>query len=68
MFTKKQIKYIQETFHLNITDFSHLTDDEWIALEDAVGDRLRTHGFDSQYRPTVDGEMCESILDVIIKN
>lgn len=56
-----------KTLGLNF-DFENLTDDEWIAIEDTVADRLEYDGFDDDYEPTPVGWMCESILDVISKD
>lgn len=63
MFSDEQIEYMQG-LGLNF-DFSNLSDDEWIAIEDTVGDRLVYAGLDKDYNPNQEGVMCESILDML---
>jgi len=63
MFNQEQIKYMIK-IGLNL-NFDNLSDDDIIKIDDVVGDRLMTVGFDKNYEPNWDGRMCESILDVI---
>lgn len=49
--------------HFDFSNPEQLMDDEWIQIEDTVGDWLILHGLDEQYDPTPTGELCESILD-----
>lgn len=46
-------------------DFEHpekLSTDEWIEIEETVGERLELHELDENYYPTPDGVICENIL------
>lgn len=61
MFNKEQKEFIC-SLGFDV-DFDNLTDDECIAIEDAVSDKLLYDGLDKDYRPTVSGEMCLAILD-----
>lgn len=63
MFDQEQIKYMIK-IGLNF-DFTNLSDDNIIEIEEKIGDRLMMVGFDKDYEPNWDGRMCESILDVI---
>lgn len=65
MFTEKQIAYMR-SIGLNI-DFEHISGEDWVKIEDMVGNRLMDCGFDDDYEPNQDGLMCESIIDVIPK-
>ena len=61
MFNNKQKEFMQE---IGISvNFDHLTDDDYIAIEETVSEWLQKNGFDKGYNPTDDGLMCESILD-----
>lgn len=42
-----------------------LSDDEICILAESVADYLEVYGLDSQYEPTVEGAICESILDLL---
>ena len=44
-------------------DFGSLSNDEYIAIEEIVANKLQMSGFDEAYNITSDGVMCESILD-----
>lgn len=60
MFTESQISFMKELgIHAN---FSTPTVDEIEQIEDSVSWWLQKYGFDENYFPTADGEMCESIL------
>ncbi len=67
MFTDDQIRYMKRELGLNL-NFSDLSDDDLIMIEETVGDRLALSGFDKEYRPTSDGTMCESIINALLKN
>lgn len=61
MFNNKQKEFMKE---IGISvNFDHLTDDDYIAIEETVSEWLQKNGFDMGYNPTDDGLMCESILD-----
>lgn len=61
MFSSNQIEFMK-SLGLNF-DFRHLSDDQYIEIEERVADELEYRGFDENYQPTEIGEMCESILD-----
>lgn len=63
MFSDEQINYMRG-LGLNF-DFSNLTDDEWIAIEDTVGDRLTYAGLKEDYSFNDEGKMCMSILNML---
>lgn len=60
MFTDEQIKYMQ-SLGLGF-DYSNLSDDNLLKIEDVVSDRLLTHCLDENYEPSPEGRMCEDIL------
>ena len=63
MFSKYQIEYMKK---LGIKcDFDHLTDGDLVLIEDVVGEKLQLSGFGNEYNLTADGNMCESILDLL---
>lgn len=66
MFTDEQIRYMKKELGLDL-NFSDLSDDDWVEIEDVVADRLGRSGFDKDYNPTADGLMCESIINKIPK-
>lgn len=61
MFTPQEIAFMR-SLGLDF-DFGNLSDDEWVQIEDTVGDRLVLAELDKQYNPTPIGKMCEAILD-----
>ena len=63
-FDRKQIAFMKK---IGISaDFSApLSDADYEAIEEIVSTRLQKHGFDVNYLPTKEGEMCEAILDTI---
>lgn len=61
MFTDKEIRYMK-SLGLSL-NFNKLTDDDYVEIEDVVGEKLQKSGFDIDYGITTDGEICESILD-----
>ena len=60
-FTKEEIEFMK-SLGLNF-DFNNLSDDEWVAIEDTVGDELTLNGLDQYYNPNEIGKMCYRILD-----
>lgn len=67
MFTDKEISYMKHELGLDL-DFSNLSDDDWLLIEETVADRLGTHGFDENYEPTPDGIICETIIDKYLEH
>lgn len=62
MFTQEQLEFMKK-IGLNVAP--PFSDDDYIAIEEQVGDYLQIYGFDEQYEPTADGRMCEAILDAL---
>lgn len=44
-------------------NFDHLTDDEWLAIEENVADYLVMHCLGEDYEPNDEGLICHSILE-----
>lgn len=67
-FTEQEIAFMQK---IGIRlDFNHpetISDDEWIDLEEAIGDRLVVYELDESYFPTSDGILCEDILEKLAR-
>ena len=63
-FSKDQIAFMNK---IGIpVDFStSLSEADYEMIEDMVATYLQTHGFDKDYLPTKEGELCESILDAL---
>ncbi len=60
-FNDKQKKFMKD---IGIkADFDNPSDDDLVLIEEKVADKLETKGFDSDYKITDVGQMCESILD-----
>ena len=64
VFTEKQIDFMR-SIGLSF-DFNNLSDDEYVEIEEQVGDWLQLHGI----APSGDdvneiGLMCESVLDAL---
>lgn len=64
MFSKEQINLMKE-IGIN-ANFDNPSDDEWIEIEDKVGDWLCLQCLDEDYYPNEQGIICESILDLVI--
>lgn len=45
-------------------NFSNISDDDYILIEEKVSAYLQKKGFNEDYTPNKDDEMCESILDM----
>ncbi len=60
MFTQEEIELMQR-IGLDF-NFEHLSDEEWCALEETIGDYLTLHCLDKNYEPNEEGLMCEAIL------
>lgn len=51
-------------------DFDHMenfTDNDLFNAIDIVSEHLQIYGFDQDYEPTPDGEICEDILEKLSK-
>lgn len=62
-FTEREIDLMRK-IGLDL-DFEHpeaFSDDEWVQIEEVVGERLELHELDKNYEPTPDGMICEDIL------
>lgn len=62
-FNKNQIEFMKK-IGISI-NFEDISDDDAILIEDKVSDYLQKKGFNEDYSLTEDGEMCESILDML---
>lgn len=60
MFSPEEIKFMR-SIGLEL-DFDNLSGDDYILIDDVVGDWLVLHELDEDYNPSPTGEMCESIL------
>ncbi len=60
-FTVQQVQLMKK-IGLSI-DFDNLSADDYVKIEETVGDHLALHGMDNGYLPNEDGRICESILD-----
>lgn len=62
-FNKNQIEFMKK-IGISI-NFEDVSDDDALLIEDKVSDHLQKKGFNEDYSLTEDGEMCESILDML---
>ena len=62
IFSKEEQEFMANVLKLDL-NFNRMTGDDWILLEDTVGDRLTLHCLDKDYNPSAEGVMCEHILD-----
>lgn len=62
-FNKNQIE-LMKNIGISI-NFDDISDEEYIEIEEKVSDYLQKKGFNGDYSPNKDGEMCESILDML---
>ena len=60
--TKEQIAFMKK-IGVPVRDYNNLSDDDWIAIENYVGDYLTLQCLDEKYNPNEEGKMCYSILD-----
>ena len=63
-FTKEQITFMKK-IGVPVRDYRQLTDDDFIAIEDYVGDYLTLQCLDRNYNPNEEGVMCYSILNAL---
>ena len=66
-FNDMQIKYMKSIgIKVDLEkDVSDISEDDIYFIEEKISNELQTKGFDKAYKPTVIGEMCESILDML---
>ena len=60
--TDEQIEFMKK-IGVPVRDYRHLSDDDWVTIEDYVGDYLTLQCLDDKYNPNEEGQMCYSILD-----
>ena len=63
-FSKNQIEFMKK-IGISINSFDNPSDKDIDAIEEKVSEHLQKKGFDKNYSATADGEMCESILDML---
>lgn len=63
LFAENQIEFMKE-IGISI-NFSNISDDDYVAIEEKVSEYLQKKGFNEDYSPNEDGKMCESILDML---
>lgn len=63
-FSQEQIDFMKQ-IGISIDFSSDLRDGDDELIEEKVSEYLQKNGFDSNYKPTAAGKMCESILDMI---
>lgn len=64
IFDKNQIEFMNKIgISINFSDV--LSDSDYEIIEEEVSNHLQLVGFDSNYEPTEEGKMCESILDML---
>ena len=63
-FSEKQISFL-EKIGISINSFDNISDEEIDEVEEKVSEYLQKKGFNKDYSATADGEMCESILDML---
>ena len=62
-FSENQIEFMKK---IGIAiNFDNASDNNQIEIEEKVSDYLQKKGFNEDYSPNKDGEICESILDML---
>lgn len=61
VFTEKEKSFMREC-GLNL-DFDNLSDDDYVEIEEVIGNKLTLECLDDNYNPNEDGLLCEEILD-----
>lgn len=61
VFTEKEKCFMREC-GLNL-DFDNLSDDDYVEIEEVIGNKLTLECLDDNYNPNEDGLLCEEILD-----
>lgn len=62
-FSENQIEFMKK-IGISI-NFDNASDNNQIEIEEKVSDYLQKKGFNEDYSPNKDGEICESILDML---
>ena len=62
-FNNNQIEFMKK-IGISI-NFDNISDDDYVKIEEKVSVHLQKKGYNEDYLPNRDGEMCESILDVL---
>ncbi len=65
IFTSEEIS-LMKSIGLGI-NFSEPSDDDWVRVEEVIGNELMISGFDENYEPNDIGITCENIIDKIPK-
>jgi hypothetical protein len=63
-FSENQIEFMKK-IGISIISFENPSDEDIDVIEEKVSEHLQKKGFDKDYSATTDGEMCESILDML---
>ena len=63
-FSENQIAFMQK-IGISISSFDNPSDKDVDVIEEKVSEHLQKKGFHKDYSTTTDGEMCESILDML---
>ena len=63
-FSENQIEFMKK-IGISINSFDNPSDEDVDVIEEKVSEHLQLKGFDKNYSATADGEMCESILDML---
>lgn len=63
-FNDNQIEFMKK-IGISINSFDNLSDEDIDLIEDKVSEHLQKRGFNKDYSTTRDGQMCESILDML---
>lgn len=61
VFTEKEKSFMREC-GMNL-DFDNLSDDDYVEIEEVIGNKLTLECLDDDYNPNEDGLLCEEILD-----
>lgn len=62
--TEQQIQFLAD--HDVIYDFQRMTDDDFVQLEERVGDILALEGLDEDYDDNEIGRQAREILDLLV--
>lgn len=63
-FSENQIEFMKK-IGISINSFNNPSDEDVDVIEEKVSEHLQKNGFNKDYSTTTDGEMCESILDML---
>lgn len=69
LFTNQEIALMRRIgLKMDLEHHDSLSSDEWIEIEETIGDRLVLHELDENYEPTPDGVLCEDILEKVARH